>query len=510
MIPPVERKFLTNKGGEDQRLYPTGEPLVDDADMSGRVRRWGVSSLFTLGLVISVLMIARTQVGGDALCLLARGWVLAQKGIWAPLGMPTSASTGGYVPGGLTALLVGLPLAAWMDHRAPVVLILLCHVIAYLLLDRLLRETFGLRGRLVFGIIYWLNPWRLYNSAWLDNSNYLFLTGALHVWTCYRQRQRPSFLYSTLLVAAVGLTFQLHMAAMLLVIASVPLWLRGAWKPHWGGVALGTLITFGALIPFFLQAYQHPEIIPGSAGYLGMNLVKVWPPFKGIVYWFRYASLWCSKRMLVFDFTPSFGSSADGMLSPLFFVLGRVVGPLTLIPTLLANARVWRQRQTHRGFISADPLSSRIWLREYAVWVFAACVISNALSSTVVMWWHNLIALHATLLPMLLWSDDLLRTRRASAVRRWMAFYLVLSVVLVLGIAFGSNQYRRGGRDAKALVLDTDHEMLHDLRLTECRDISVDPQTGFWPRKGSYFYMLYVRPFTIPSPDQEEAFVPSE
>lgn len=483
---------------------------ADGGGISDRVRGWGLPSLFALGLVISVLMIARSQVGGDALCLLARGWLLAQKGIWAPLGNPLSASSGGYVPGGLTALLVGLPLALWMDHRAPVVLILLCHVIAYLLLDRLLRETLGPRGRLVFAIIYWLNPWRLYNSAWLDNSNYLFLTGALHSWTCYRQRHRPSFLCSTLLVAAVGLTFQLHMAAMILVIASILLWLRGSWKPHWGGVALGALITFGTLIPFLLEVRQHPEIIPGSAGYLGMNLVKVWPPVKGILYWFRYASLWCSKSMLVFDFTPSFGSSADGVLSPLFFVLGRVVGSLTVIPTLMANARVWRRRRTQRKLVLADPSSSRIWLREYAIWVFAACVVSNALSPTVVMWWHNLIALHATVLPIMLWSDALLRTHRAPAVRRWMAFYLAFSVVLLLGIAFGSNQYRGGGRDAKALVVDTDHEMLHDLRLTECCDISVDPQTGLWPRKGSYFYMLYVRPFTIPPPDQKEAALPSE
>jgi len=497
----VQREFRTIKAGGDQRSGPAREPRANEAGMSGRVRRWGLPSLFTLGLVISVFMTARTQVGGDGLCLLARGWVLAEKGMWAPVGNPASTSAGGYVPGGLTALLVGLPLKAWMDHRAPVALILLCHVVAYLLLDRLLGETLGPRARLVFAIIYWLNPWRLCNSAWLDNSNYLFLTGAVHAWACHRQRHRPSFLYSTLLVAAVGLTFQLHMAAMILVIASVILYLRGYWKPHWGGVALGTLITFGTLIPFLIEAREHPEIIPGSAGYLGMNLVRVWPPFKGFGYWFRYASLWCSKNTLAFDFTPSFGSSADGVLSPLFFVLGRLVGPVTIIPTLLANAWILRRRRTQRGLVPADRSSSRIWLRQYALWVLAACVISNALSPTGVTWWHNLIGLHATLLPMLLWSDALFRTRRAPAVRRWMAAYLALSVVLLLGMAFGSEQYRRNGRDVKPLIVDTDHEMLHDLRLTECCNIIVDPEKGLWPRKGSYFYESYVRPFTIPPPN---------
>jgi hypothetical protein len=515
----------STKGGGDQRLCRTGEPRTDapetsssatrmreSADAAGlndRAPSWELPFLFALGLVISVLMIARSQVDGDALCLLARGWLLAKKGIWAPFGNPAATSCGGYVPGGLTALVVGLPLTVWMDHRAPVVLILICHVIAYLLLDRLLKETLGSRARLVFAIIYWLNPWRLYNSAWLDNSNYVFLTGAVHAWTCYRQRNRPSFLHSTLLVAAVGLTFQLHLDAMLLVIAAVLLWLRGYWKPHWGGVALGALITFGALIPFLLEVRQHPEIIPGSRGFLGSNLVKVWPVLKGILYWVRYASLWCSHRMLLLDFTPSLGSSADGVLTPLFFVLSRVVGPLTGVFTLLANVWVWRRRRTQGKLIPADRVPSRIWLREYTIWVFAACVIGNALSPSVVMWWHNLIVLHAAVLPIVLWSDALLGTRSAPAVRRVMAPYLALSVVLLLGMAFGSNQYRRGGRDAKAIVLDTDHEIVRDLRLTECCDISVDPETGQWPRKNSPFYMLYVRPFTIPPPDQRKGGEPT-
>jgi len=184
------------------------------------------------------------------------------------------------------------------------------------------------------------------------------------------------------------------------------------------------------------------------------------------------------------------------------------VGPLTAVFTLLANAWVWRRRRTERKLVPADRVPSRIWLREYTVWVFAACVIGNALSPSVVMWWHNLIVLHAAVLPIVLWSDALLRTRRAPAVRRGMAPYLALSVIL-LGMALGSNQYRRGGRDAQAMVLGTDHEILRDLRLTECCDISVDPATGLWPRKNSPFYMLYVRPFTIPPPDQREGGQPA-
>jgi hypothetical protein len=55
-----------------------------------------------------------------------------------PFGNPLS--TGGHEPGALTSLLVGLPLLVWRDYRAPVVAIVLGHVLAYFLLDRVARR----------------------------------------------------------------------------------------------------------------------------------------------------------------------------------------------------------------------------------------------------------------------------------------------------------------------------------------------------------------------------------
>lgn len=140
-----------------------------------------LAGLFALGLAISLPMLTRLQIGGDAISLLSRGWLLAAKGIWVPFGNPAASSAGGYMPGGLTALLVGLPLELWMDPRAPVVAILLLRLIAYWTLDRVVGGRLGLRGRLVLAVVYWLNPWRPSQSAWLDNSNHVFVAGALHM-----------------------------------------------------------------------------------------------------------------------------------------------------------------------------------------------------------------------------------------------------------------------------------------------------------------------------------------
>ena len=177
-----------------------------------------VAALFLVGLAISLWMISRVQAGYDATDMLSRGWLLIQKGTWVPLGNP--ATGGGYVPGGMTALLVGLPLGLWMDHRAPILLILITHIVAYLLLDRLIKETLGPGARILFAVFYWINPWRLYQSAWLDNSNYAFIAGAIHLWACYRQRHKPNLWLSFLLVALVGLSVQLHLSALLLILSA--------------------------------------------------------------------------------------------------------------------------------------------------------------------------------------------------------------------------------------------------------------------------------------------------
>ena len=59
---------------------------------------------------LSLLLALRSQVGGDQLNLLARGWLLVARGEWVPYGNPSSS--GGAVPGGMTALLVAAPLLA--------------------------------------------------------------------------------------------------------------------------------------------------------------------------------------------------------------------------------------------------------------------------------------------------------------------------------------------------------------------------------------------------------------
>lgn len=480
----------------------TGSPLLwraSDPASRGPARDAAWASVFGAGLAISAIMIARSQVAGDALSLLSRGWLFAAAGVWVPFGNPAATSAGGFVPGSLTALLVGLPLKLWMDHRSPALLILLLHVAGYLVLDRIVARELGRPARMLFAIVYWLNPWRVYQSGWLDNSNYVFFAGAIHLWACLRQRSKPSWLHSAVLVTVVGLTGQIHLDAVVLVFAAVLLWWRGYWRPHWGGIALGTALTALSLVPYALAAAGRPELLPGGGGSepLGSGLLRVWPVLKGVSYWLRYASLAASEGMNVYDFTPAAGAAADRLLAPLYFALGRFVALLTIVPPLVAN--LWMLRRQRRRRRAGGARGTRDWLCGYASWTLVACLIANALSPTVVMWWENLIVLHAAVLPLLLWADALRRTRRGARLRYAAAGWALASVVLLLGMAFGAEQYRNGGRDAWTWVLPRNDRVVRDLRLTDY-GVSIDPRTGHWPLNNELLYEEYLRPYELPGP----------
>ena len=256
-----------------------------------------ISVLFALGLAISLFMLFRSQVSGDQLNMLARGWLLTQ-GDWVQFGMTTSAN--GKEPGGLISLLAGVPLLLWRDYRAPALLILASHVLAYLLLDRVLRGILTVRERLLFCVLYWLNPWRLYNSAFLWPANWLFIFGAVHLWTVYRQRREPSFWLSLLHVLALGALVQVHASFFVLVFASVLLVLHGWFRPNWPAVALGAGLSALALIPWVGAVVANPSLMPGSKGFPFRGLVLVQPFLRGIAHWVQYATLSFTGDMTAF------------------------------------------------------------------------------------------------------------------------------------------------------------------------------------------------------------------
>lgn len=450
--------------------------------------RW---ALFLAGAAISLLMVVRTQVGGDQLDLLARGWRLAARGDLVPHGNPLS--NGGNEPGAVTSLIVGLPLFLRMDHIAPVWLVWITHLLAWWLLDRTLRSGLGgggggqrfgphgERARTLFAVLYWLSPWQLYFAGLLWNPSYLFLAGAVHLATAWAQRERARFGASFAHALALGIAAQLHPSAMILVFASAFLLWRRYWRVHWGGFLLGGALASLTLIPWLVAVRADPTLLPGGKGFPFRGLILVQPMLRGIGYWLRYPTFLVTAKMERPDFTGAFGVAADAVLAPAANVLRELAGWLLLPVVLAVTVGVWRRRFGLLRRPLAAAANGRTWLFGYALWTAVAALLSFAASPTTVMGWQGLIALHAAVLPVVLGLDAWLRTRRGRRFVWLVPTYAAWSVLLLLGMALSSPHYRCGGRLNINLALLGDHAMFHDLRISERCPFPIEPVTGWWP-----------------------------
>jgi hypothetical protein len=465
---------------------------------------------FAAGVVLAALMVARSQVGGDQLNLLARGWLLAVRRQMVWFGNPLS--TGGKAPGGITSLLVGLPLMLWRDHRAATALVALCHLAAFLVLDRTLARIVTPRERLVFVILYWLSPWQLYFGTFLWNPNYLFLGGALHLATGWRMRRGRPFAASLLHALTLALALQIHPSFLMLAAASVLLWWRGYLRPHAGGLALGALLGALPLLPWAWEVIAHPVLLAEvHKGFPGRGLVYSLP--RGILYWLRYSSLSLAGRSGLFDFTEAWGAAADRLLRPMFRALTEVVGPATVVLPLLANLWLWRRwrRRVRQGEREQAPAAGdasglaapagvrerlgrllrlprlpetaadRAWLQGYVVLIFLAAAAVYSLSPTTMMYWQGLCLFHAAVLPLTLYAGLLLRTRLAARVLAGAAAYVVLELLLTLGIAFGTPDFRCRGLETVVFPLLGDSPMFHDLHVQDTCPWPLGDPHGWWP-----------------------------
>lgn len=444
-------------------------------------------------------MVIRSQVGGDQLNLLARGWMLAARGELIPYGNPMS--TGGKAPGGITSVLVGLPLMLWRDHRAPTVLVLLFHVASYWLLDGSIKRYLAPRERVLLALFYWLNPWQLFFATFLWNPNYLFLFGSLHLWSALAQRERARFWPSFLHAAGLVIAFQIHASCLLLAVASVLLWRRRFFRAHWPGLILGGLAAALPLIPWAVEVMAHPALVTAARkGFLGRGLLFGLP--RGINYWLRYSSLAISWRMNDFNFSEILGGP-DRWLGPGLHVLTTTVLAVTVLFPLLANLRLWRLRTPRSRPVPPSRFarlrawclaawrrrlvpgaSGRSWVKGYVRVCFVAGLIVFSLSPTTIMMWQGVILFHAAVLPLVFWAGALARTRFAAPAIRWTRVYGVAEVVLVLAIALGTPFYRCAGhrpKDSFNFNLRYDSPMFRELNIQQTCPWPMNVPGGWWP-----------------------------
>ena len=449
---------------------------------AGRTVWW---VLFLIGLALSLTMVLRSRFDGDQFNMLARGWTLAFAGEWLQYGMPTSA--GGMSPGGLQSLIVGLPLMVWADGRAPTLLLWLMGVASYLLLDRTVGRSLGPRGRLLFALFYWLNPWRMHYTSILWNSSYMFFFGAVHAWCAVAMRHGRRFWPSLLMVLSVGLGLELHTAALALAFASVLLWWRGVIRVDWWGVAVGCVLVVASVVPWFAAVAARPELLPGGPGFPFRNLVLVLPLLRGLIYLLRYSSLALPDRVYDLDLVPD--GTADDALSAVLHVALVGLGWVTFLLPVIAYRRFLRAPRVHFRR-QQSPFGRRAWLRQYVLWTLVGAVVAFAISPTSVMFWQGFSVFHVAVVPTVLFVQALLRARRAVA-GRWVVGAAVATVVGVTAlICWSSPMFRRPGPVRTAASgteatfvrrLSADHPMFHDLGLHDRCGLVIVGDGGWMP-----------------------------
>jgi hypothetical protein len=429
-------------------------------------------------------MVLRAQAGGDQLNLLARGWLWSARGEFVPYGNPLSS--GGNGPGALTTLLVGTPLFAWMDHRAPVVLVWAAHLGAFLLLARALAPHLSALERTGFVALYWLNPWRLEASAYLWNPNFLFLAGAAHLTTALASRERAGFGRSAIHVAAVGFALQLHPGALLLAALSLLLWLRGYLRVHWGGAAAGVALAALPLVPWALAAREQPAILGASEGFPFRGLILILPMLKGLLYLLRYGSLSLNTQTTRFDFSDACGPVGDALLAPVSRTVLWVAGSFTAAAALVAIWRFFRGRQVLARWApgSGPPAAAgRRWLEAYAALAFAGGLAVFAAAPTTPQAWQALSIFHAAILPVLFAVGRLESEgpRREVWARRGVLGFAGAALVLDLALALGGQNFRCGGRHPLVFPLRSHSPMFDELGLQAACAWPLDRQGGWWP-----------------------------
>ncbi|MEZ8081797.1 hypothetical protein [Enterovibrio norvegicus] len=362
-----------------------------------------------LGLCFAVMYANQQILTGDQTQMLEKGYLGAYHQTWAAFG--NAASAVGNVPGSLSAFVIGGPLLIWDSPWSPMLFLILLRLCSFLLLDAVIQKIFSPPVRMLFAIIYWLNPWLLYDSL-LYNPSYLCFFAALHLWSAFKLREHASFIYSFLHILAIGGAMQFHYSWPILAVISCYLLYRRMARPSWSGVAVASVVILASLIPYCLEYINNDSLSRESDRYFGYGAVHVYPVLKAIFYWLRYGSTLFSNRLITdvsFDWITSI-SWLKMIFQYCWQALLFIIGMITVVLSVNVNMRAWKtiKPAIKRGSPIAD---NKQWMLLYAGAAVLAIVINAMLSPITFSYWHLILTFPFALFPLLVaaeaWQEEL-------------------------------------------------------------------------------------------------------
>jgi len=383
-----------------------------------------------LGALLSLLYASNQIITGDQTQMLFKGYLGAYSDIWLSYG--NAASAVGNVPGSLSAWLVGFPLLLWDSPWSPMLFLIVLRVVSFLLFDAVIKQVFGNQFRLIFLVIYWLNPWFLYDSL-IYNPSYLALFAAMHLWSAYMMRENRSAIYMIIHILSIGMAMQLHYSWPILVVVSTYLFYRKMIKVSWMGFVVGGLVVLASLVPYLLELQVNQSIAAKESDrYIGGGGVHVYPVLKSALYWIRYGSFLFPTRAVMgaeFDWITNIEwlrmVVQYSWRSALF-----VAGLVTVFLSIKINWMVWKGIKGK--VISKGDLRGPDWLVLYSFAALLAIIVSSILSPITFSYWHLIMTFPFALFPVLyiidrieMYKDRVLWSR----IRLVALFFVVVNLV---------------------------------------------------------------------------------
>lgn len=365
----------------------------------------------------------------DQLQMLLKGYYAAFNSTYLPFGNESGIM--GNVPGMLSSWLMGFPLQVYMHPYAPAVFQTLIRAIGIVIFANALSLLFTRRVVLLGTFLFALSPWTLYQSmlyspAYLTFCAPLVLNCLLRLRYDYhdhyhdknsRHRVFPSFF----LIIAFGMMMQLHFSWPVLVVGALILWLRRDIKVSYLGLGLGLLVVALSLWPYIQEVISNPNLLnnPDAAaqdGYFGYGLLHVYPLFKGLLYWLRFASFSVSEQAIIPKIADDY-SLAIVILCWAWIILSQAFGVISAIIAAYGNLFALS------GAKAGTDVAKSQFIRGLTISFMLAVIIASAASSEVVNSSHIALVLPFALIPLLAWL---------SANHKYLKVYFIASLVFFI------------------------------------------------------------------------------
>lgn len=340
----------------------------------------------------------------DQMQMLLKGFHAAFTGEYLPFG--NEASTMGNLPGQLSSWLIGFPLSLSMNVYSPLIFMIVVRVVAILIFANALSMLFN-RTIVVFGtFLYALSPWlliqgMLFNPAFVPFGAAVILNALVRL--RYVRDEKGNgfnrFLCSLMMMLGFGFCMQLHFSWPLLVIMIGTMWLRRDIKVSYLGIIVGILLVAASLIPYVQELSHNPTLTNNpepyaKERYIGYGFVHVYPIFKGLLYWFRFASLLITKKAIVPEITDDF-STILVVISYAWIGISSLVGGITVLIAVYAN--YFAIFNFRRG--NSSPQLA--FVRGFTISSIFAMMFVSGLSTLTFNYWQVAIALPFALIPLL-------------------------------------------------------------------------------------------------------------